>query len=221
MKESFVLFKSHYDIILELPMEQRGELLTALFEWQTSGETPEIKDVATRIVFKSIQATVMAADKKYAETVERRKEAGAKGGLAKSSKAKQNVANDSKDVAKSSKAKQSVANCSIRLDMNRLDMNRYDNDNDNNIPSASALDYWEQNMGLLNPVLVENIKDLADEVGLPVFIKAVDKSIVNNKRSFAYVQSVARGIASGNDFDEVKNKGHDVWSEALAAIGGD
>lgn len=64
-----------------------------------------------------------------------------------------------------------------------------------------SLNYWEQNMGSLNMVLVENITELAKEVGFAMFKKAVDKSVKANKRNFFYVQRVARGIAEGDDWD--------------------
>lgn len=82
--------------------------------------------------------------------------------------------------------------------------------------TAEALTYYEYNIGLLNSVLAENIKDLTAEVGIVAFKKAVDKSILSNKRNFFYIQKVARGIAAGDDWDNKQSKGNDdVWGNAL------
>lgn len=102
---------------------------------------------------------------------------------------------------------------------NNLDNELYNYSNNDVVDITSAkeaLDYYEHNLGLLNSVLKENIKDLAAEVGIVAFKKAVDKSILSNKRNFFYIQKVARGIAAGDDWDNKQSKGNDdVWGNAL------
>lgn len=69
------------------------------------------------------------------------------------------------------------------------------------VNGKNAYQIWESNIGLLTPMLAERIDDLVNEVGLPIFTQAVIKSLERGKRTFAYVQSVARGIANGSDSD--------------------
>ena len=112
------------------------------------------------------------------------------------------IKNDDDDyIAASSAAKKAaVVNC-------------HDEDDE----EEKAIDYWQSNMGLLNGVLRDNIIDLVAEVGIAVYKRAVDKSILANKRSFRYVDKVARGIASGDDWDNPKaaNSDSDPWEEAM------
>lgn len=86
MNDSFVVFNEHMCGIEELSWEQRGKLFTALLAWNGACEFPEL-DQLTRIIFKMMLPRMEASRKKYAETVEKRREAGRKGGSAKQSKA--------------------------------------------------------------------------------------------------------------------------------------
>ena len=85
MNDSFVVFNEHMCGIEELSWEQRGKLFTALLAWNGACEFPEL-DQLTRIIFKMMLPRMEASRKKYAETVEKRREAGRKGGSAKQSK---------------------------------------------------------------------------------------------------------------------------------------
>lgn len=78
--------------------------------------------------------------------------------------------------------------------------------NDLEVNEKNAYQIWETNIGLLAPVLAERINDLVGEVGLPIFEQAVIKSLERGKRTFAYVQSVARNIANGSSDSDGKPK---------------
>lgn len=117
MKDSFVLFKQHYSLIQELSLEQRGKLLTAVYEWQLSGNVPSFDDLLVKVVFVSMSQAVEAADKKYEEVCERRREAGKLGGRPK----KANGFDEKAKKANGFDEKQTKANESIRLDKSRLD----------------------------------------------------------------------------------------------------
>lgn len=117
MKDSFVLFKQHYSLIQELSLEQRGKLLTAVYEWQLSGNVPSFDDLLVKVVFVSMSQAVEAADKKYEEVCERRREAGKLGGRPK----KANGFDEKAKKANGFGEKQTKANESIRLDKSRLD----------------------------------------------------------------------------------------------------
>lgn len=104
-KDSFVLYNSYYGLIEDLDMEQRGALLTAILEHSLGIEQTDL-DPITKLAYRVIASQLDRDRKKWERTCKKRAEAGRRGGLAKASKAKQDLAN----VAKASKAKQSLAN---------------------------------------------------------------------------------------------------------------
>lgn len=104
-KDSFVLYNSYYYLIEDLDMEQRGALLTAILEHSLGIEQTDL-DPITKLAYRVIASQLDRDRKKWERTCKKRAEAGRRGGLAKASKAKQDLAN----VAKASKAKQSLAN---------------------------------------------------------------------------------------------------------------
>jgi len=65
---------------------------------------------------------------------------------------------------------------------------------------------WETNVGSLTPILAEKISELALEVGFPVLKMAIERSLERGKRTFAYIQSVARNIANGSSDSDGKPK---------------
>lgn len=105
MKNSFVLYTENIEQMEMLTMEQRGALYTAIMYYATGRELP-MMDALTSMAFSIIRAQLDKNNKKYEETVSKRREAGRLGGLAKADNAKQNVAN----VASATDAKQNVAN---------------------------------------------------------------------------------------------------------------
>lgn len=104
-KDSFVLYNSYYDLLEDLDMEQRGTLLTAILEHSRGMDQTEL-DPITKLAYRMIASQLDRDRKKWERTCKKRAEAGRRGGLAKASKAKQNLAN----LAKAGKAKQSLAN---------------------------------------------------------------------------------------------------------------
>ena len=81
-----------------LSKEQRGDLLTAILQYASGMELPEM-DAITSMAFSFIKERLDKDEAKYQKTVEARREAGRLGGLAKQANAtfaKQNVANGSK-----------------------------------------------------------------------------------------------------------------------------
>lgn len=118
-KKSFVVYKSWKSLFNELPPEQAGVLIQAVFSYQ-DGEDVSISDPVLAAVFNLIRNQMDADNEKYMQTVNRRKEAGAKGGVAKAGKSKQKVAN-------AKFAKQNVANVAVNDNDND---NEYVNDND-------------------------------------------------------------------------------------------
>lgn len=115
-KNGFIVYCDLLDTVEPLSMEQLGILFKAILCDQSGKELPDM-DAAVKIAFSFVKKSIDFNTRKYSRIVERRREAGKKGGDAKAnnSREKQNVANDSKEVANCSKTKQNVANDSKEL----------------------------------------------------------------------------------------------------------
>lgn len=130
MKSSFVLYTEHMQQVELLGLEQRGILFTSLMYYAAGRELPEM-DAVTSMAFSFIRAQIDKDTKKYEETVNKRREAGRLGGLAKADNAKHDAAN----MAHATDAKQVQANLANATDAKQTQVNvpdnEYDNDNVN------------------------------------------------------------------------------------------
>lgn len=130
MKDSFIFYKEWRDAIADLPNDVRLEIYEAIIEYGTSGKLPVLKPIAN-VAFNFIKAGIDRNIEKYNDTLNRRKEAGKKGGLAKANNAKQDIAN----IAKAKNAKHNVANVAnannAKQDVANVAVNDNDNVNDN------------------------------------------------------------------------------------------
>ena len=88
MKDSFIFYTEYREAIEDMTDEEAGMLLKALISY-AEGEEIKIKDKAVRMVFLTIKPRLDRDRAKWQETVEKRREAGQKGGEAKASKSKQ------------------------------------------------------------------------------------------------------------------------------------
>lgn len=65
-KDSFILYNEYYEMVKELPTDQKGLLLCAIFEYSTCGNEIELPDMA-RIIFKLIKKRMDYDRNKYVE----------------------------------------------------------------------------------------------------------------------------------------------------------
>jgi hypothetical protein len=82
MKESFLLYKSFYDPIKELSIEDKGHLLDAIFKYQIDGTEP-MNTSRIYMPFMFFKNQFRLDDEKYQKIVERNKVNGSKGGAPK------------------------------------------------------------------------------------------------------------------------------------------
>lgn len=80
--ESFVLYAEQWPAIALLDARQKAELLQAIFSLHGACEMPEL-DVVTNVIFLMMKPRFNANKAKYQEVCEKRRAAGAKGGIAK------------------------------------------------------------------------------------------------------------------------------------------
>lgn len=120
-KDSFILYTYQAETLSDLSLEQKGSLLTALFEY-ASGEQPEITDQAVKVAFAFIRVQIERDNEKYTDVCEKRRNAARNRWQNKTNPNKQ-LQNDAKN-----------ANAHFG-DANDYD-NEYDNDNELSSPDV-------------------------------------------------------------------------------------
>ena len=104
-KNSFLLYTSDYKCVKDLPLEQKGALLDAIFEYASTGTIIDLPPVVS-MAFNFFRSHIDDNTEKWNEKEEKRRAAGRLGGLAKAENSKQSQAN----LANAKDAKQSQAN---------------------------------------------------------------------------------------------------------------
>lgn len=103
-KNSFIMFVDYKEKFKKLSDEQMGKLIRAVFEYEDSGVEPDMDDIIVSMAFDVIKVDLDKNHAKYEEIVEKRKEAGRKGGKCKQVQAKEASAR----FAKQTQANQAV-----------------------------------------------------------------------------------------------------------------
>lgn len=103
-KNSFIMFVDYKEKFKKLSDEQMGKLIRAVFEYEDSGVEPDMDDLIVSMAFDVIKVDLDKNHAKYEEIVEKRKEAGRKGGKCKQVQAKEANAR----FAKQTQANQAV-----------------------------------------------------------------------------------------------------------------
>lgn len=124
IKKSFILYSDIRETFTALTDEEAGQLIKHILTY-VNGIEPIIENRIVKILFEPIKAQLIRDAEKWNQIIDKRKEAGKLGGLAKGSKRKQKVAN-----AKS--AKQKLANLAVNDNVN-VNVTDNVNVNDNDI----------------------------------------------------------------------------------------
>ena len=109
-KKSFVLYTDQREVFDELSDEDAGRLIKHIFSY-VNDEDPSTDDQLLKVAFLPIKTQLKRDLKIWDEKKQQRAEAGRKGGIAKSSNAKQNLANPSN-------ATNDVANLAVNVNVN-------------------------------------------------------------------------------------------------------
>jgi hypothetical protein len=136
-KKSFVLYTDQREVFDELSDEDAGKLIKHIFAY-VNDEDPITEDKLLKVAFLPIKTQLKRDLKIWDEKKSQRAEAGKKGGLAKSSNAKQSLANPSN-------ATNDVANLPVNVNVNG-------NVNDINKDSLISLDEVEEEMSKEKPM---------------------------------------------------------------------
>lgn len=130
MRDSFVMYSDSYNAIKKLNNEQAGELLHAIFQYQIDGINPQMSPVVD-MVFEFMKNHFDRDSEKWSAEIEKRREAGRLGGLARASNAKQ----IKQVLQNSSKYKQTQANQGDNVNVN-VNVNDNVNVNENVIDTV-------------------------------------------------------------------------------------
>ena len=150
MKNSFVMYTDWLDMLEELDDAERGVLMLAVMRYQSGQELPEM-GVGARVAFAQIRKQLDKDAAKYEDTAAKRREAGKAGGVAKSNKTKQMLANASND-------KQTVTNAGK---VKQTDPDNV-NDNDNDLKEIRLKASKEKRFA---PPTMENVSGYCREMG--------------------------------------------------------
>ena len=111
-KNSFVLYYDLEDILLDLSDSQIAELFRAIFAYEKRGEAYSGSDPEVKIAMRFVSRALDDNDERYRAKVEKRREAGRKGGLKSAQSRKQKKQNEANqaNATKGKQKKQSQAN---------------------------------------------------------------------------------------------------------------
>jgi len=109
-KKSFVLYTDQREVFDELSDQDAGRLIKHIFSY-VNDENPITEDLLLKVAFLPIKTQLKRDLKMWDEKKQQRAEAGRKGGVAKASNAKQNLANPSN-------ATNDVANLAVNVNGN-------------------------------------------------------------------------------------------------------
>lgn len=184
-RQSFIFHREWAEALKKLPKDVRVEVYDAIIEYGLSGTTSAALKPVADALFTVFRARLDVDKKRYEETVNRRREAGLRGGRAFALKCEQKR-------AKQSKREQSRANALIDNDIDNV----VSNETNNNIENANAFSHCD-------PVLPEkSAKDDALPPGFAAFWaiyprkRRVAKSVCLKKWKLHKLEAIAETIVA-------------------------
>lgn len=188
MRQSFILHKDSLCVLEDLTNEQRGELFYAIYCYQIEEEI-ELSPIV-KIAFSQFKNQFARDNEKYEKTVERRREAGSKGG-------KQRVANQ----ANASTTKQNQANQAVSKSKNKS-VSKSDSDSKKESKSNSLVttESYDDSLRIAN-YLLNNILKANPSFKVPsleAWARDIDKAIRIDKRSTQQLKDCIDWIYSPN-----------------------
>lgn len=200
-KKSFVLYTDQREVFDELSDEDAGRLIKHIFSY-VNDEDPSTEDLLLKVAFLPIKTQLKRDLKIWDEKKQQRAEAGRKGGVAKASNAKQNLANPSN-------ATNDVANLAVNVNVN-------DNVNDIYIQTGRDLKVneeshnqifrelwtstiWLEGIAMKNKVTTKEVQDHLNEFRTECILK--DELKVSEKDA---KEHFINWIKRGNPFPDKK-----------------
>lgn len=178
-RESFIFYKSFYDSIKDLGVEDQVQIYNAIFNYQFYGETTELKGVC-KSIFMLIIPQLEANNKRY--------ENGKKGGRP----ANQTI---TKTKPKNNQNKTKIKpNNNQTITKAEPNVNDNDNVNDNenvNVNDNDCFSYYEKQFcRTLSPLEYEKISTWQNWFDDDIIKLAIDMTILNGARSMNYTDKI-------------------------------
>ena len=203
-RTSFIMYHSFSSPFELLDMEQRGILITAIFEYQMYGEVRITLTPLVNMAFVCIKDTLDRDARAYAETCKRNSENGKRGG-----RPRRNQAVDNQVLEREEKTDRFFSKPKKADNDNEHD-NEPDSEHDNDTDEVlvEVVKYYEDNIGLLVPATATILIDLKEKHSKELIKEAIDICCKRNIRTMDYLDGIlrqweAKGIKTLGD---VKNE---------------
>jgi hypothetical protein len=161
-KKSFVLYTDQREVFDELSDEDAGRLIKHIFSY-VNDENPSTDDLLLKVAFLPIKTQLKRDLKMWDEKKLQRAEAGRKGGIAKSSNAKQTLANPSN-------ATNDVANLAVNVNVNVNDNVNIDTHNQI-FRELWTSTIWIEGIAMKNKVTTKEVHDHLNEFRTECILK--------------------------------------------------
>ena len=116
MKDSFIMYIDYLEALEALTTAQVGEFLLSCMEYVKTEKEPEITDMAVKVAFKMAKAKMDKDAQKWADTCEKRREAGKQGGRPKKQAEAKKANAFSEKQKKQKQAKKAECDCDCDCD---------------------------------------------------------------------------------------------------------
>lgn len=199
-KGSFILYTRYAEFSADLSDEDFGRLMRAVFAYEEFKTMPENLSPMAMVLFRVIKSDLDMNAQKYAETVEKRREAGKKGGRPRKEEETEGEAENQTKAKKANgflenQTKAKKADNVYEDDNDDEDEYEYegdyvDEDDNEYVPSSASAAHkaYEELIGEVTPRVVEILEgyELSEELK----VKAIEEAHDNNKKSISYIKAI-------------------------------
>lgn len=216
MRESIVFYKSYYEAIKELPVEQQVKIYEAIFEFGFYGN--ELKTTGIeKVVFNLIKPTLNSSVSRYSASVENGRKGGApKGNTNAKKQPKNNLENNLEQPKNNLNYNYNYNDTYTYNDTYNENENENENVavdvNDKSEPATATnvFDFYFQN---INPapssIEVDKIKELQNEYADELICYAIEKAVERKVRNLSYIKAIlsswnSKGITTRQEAEEEK-----------------
>ncbi len=194
MRDSIVFYRSFYEAIKEIPLEEQGVVYNAIYGYALDGIEPELVGIA-KAIFLLVKPQIDANNSKYANGC-KGAEHGKKGGRPQ----KQNPKETPKEPLRGFELVQE------ENPKETPNENENDNVNENDLKkevveekkpaTAGWVSCYENNIGIITPIVAEEVNsyELADEV----VEEAIKEAVKSDVRKPKYICAILKDFAEHN-----------------------
>ena len=212
-KNSFVLYAEYIRQVDRLSDSQAGALFRAILSYASGQELPEM-DAVTAMAFDFIQSRMDKDSEKYQKTVEKRREAGKKGGEAKAKNAKS-------DSSKSGKAKNTKANLHDNDGVNDNDyVDDTDNVTENVLKEKPSYEGKKKSRPVFSPPTPDDVRAYCQQLGYDIDAQYfcdfyAKKGWMVGKNKMKDWQAAVRNWVRNNDSGGEKQSSGSAYIDAI------